>query len=231
MVIDITNDEIVKEIIMEPKDSERGLDEERWSPGLLVADVGDLNGDGSNEIAVVNAFGENHETKQFRLVVMDLEAESVLADFRTVGTKLIRLDEAGLLGLVGLGGEIYTLDVSSELMLTAPTEFVDGSEPVMISWSGATDGSFNQVIIDDLVVARTNDASVELNLAAGKHSITVRSIDPSGRGIRATATTTVSKSSVTFMLLYVLTFGAVILTLVLPVSRWWSRRSLKAGGS
>lgn len=228
LVIDTTNDEVLKEIFTEPRDNEHGQ-EDSWHPGLMVADVGDLNGDGSGEVAVVNAFGQSAENKQYRLVVIDLESESVLSDFRTIGTKLIPLDEAGLLGLVGLGGEVYTLDVFSELTVTAPPREVSAPGPVTVSWSGAPDGSFNQVIVDNVEVARTNESTVELNMSVGEHTITIRSIDPSGRGIRKSITTTIIKSSSTFTLLYLFTFVALLLTLVLPALRWWSRRSLVAG--
>ncbi|MDP6667680.1 MAG: PQQ-binding-like beta-propeller repeat protein, partial [Dehalococcoidia bacterium] len=158
LVIDITSGDTVKEIVMEQQDSERGQDE-RWHPGLLVTAVGDLNGDGSGEIAVVNAFGEEPERKEYRLAVIDLDSETVLADFRTIGSQLITLEEAGLFGLVGLDGEVYTLDPASELAMTGPPQIVNTPGKVTVSWTGTPEGSFNQVFVDNLEVARTNGSN------------------------------------------------------------------------
>ena len=94
--------------------------EQMWHPAFLVEEIGDWNGDGTPEVAVVTALGETAEEKQFRLIVVDIEKEQAIADFSKVGTKLVKTDDGGHLGLIGTDGGFYHLNAANNLTITSP---------------------------------------------------------------------------------------------------------------
>jgi len=196
VIYDVASDTLVKQITLEDADPSKGRHhEQRWHPALLVSEVGDLNGDGQPELAVTAAFGESERDKKLQMVVVDVAREQVVADFQTVGSEFIDLEAGEQFGLVGLTGEVYFLDASSNLKIASPSGDSALTSPVTIRWTGVAPGAFNQVFIDNVEVARTNENEVTVPAARGDHTVTIRSLDEYGRGLYATAGFTVTKSA------------------------------------
>ncbi|NQU96464.1 MAG: PQQ-binding-like beta-propeller repeat protein, partial [Chloroflexi bacterium] len=170
IVYDVANDRLVKEIVIEKiDDSEAEHQEQRWHPALLVSEVGDLDGDGQPELAVTAVFGESEREKRLQMVVVDVAREQVVADFQTVGSKFIDLGTGEQFGLVGLAGEVYFLDAFNDLKIVSPFGDSAMTSPVTIRWTGVEPGAFNQVFIDNVEVARTNENEVTVPAARGEH--------------------------------------------------------------
>lgn len=220
VVVDVARDEVIAEVVLEEID-ERRKQEARWHPGLAVTEAGDLNGDGSPEVALVTATGREAERKQYGVFVVDVARKRAIADFRVSGSKFIKLDAArggteGGLALTGSSGEIYLLDVANRLHISAPAT---GGSPLEVSWSGVAPGSFNQVIVGGLEMARTNLDSASVPLTAGDHQVTVRSLDEYGRGVYTTLPVNINKSSS-------IVFWTILFTTVLTAGAFWLPASM-----
>lgn len=194
VLYDVVHNQVVKEIVLEKKDPSRNQ-EERWHPAFLVAEVGDWNGDGTEEVAVLTALGETAEQKQFRLIVVDISKGEAIADFSKVGIELITTESEGQLGLIGTDGGFYLLRAANDLQITSPSAGSKLDSPVDIRWTGVPRGSFSTVFVDGVEVARTNEMEATLALSEGEHELTVRSVDEYGGGVYQTITLTVEKSS------------------------------------
>ena len=201
VIYDISTNDVLKEITVEEIDQRRTW-EQRWHPGVLIREVNDLNGDGVKEIALVAMLGDEEDKKEARLVVVDMVAERVIADFRLAGY-LPDIGQEDYLGVVGLSGEVYFLNMTSSLNLISPTDGSSQTSPVAIQWEGTAPGAFNQVSIDGIEVARTNDSEVALRVARGEHELTVRSLDEYGRGVYTAVNFTVAKGSSVVILAFV----------------------------
>ncbi|MDP6823734.1 MAG: hypothetical protein QF554_10635 [Dehalococcoidia bacterium] len=215
VVIDVLRDEVIALVILEEIDERRKQDA-RWHPGLAVTDAGDLNGDGSPEVALVTATGREAERKQYGVFVVDVAVERAIADFRVSGSKFINLGTGdggtgGGLALTGSSGEIYLLDVANRLKISAPAT---GGSPLQVSWTGVAPGSFNQVIVDGLEMARTNLDYASVPLTAGEHRVTVRSLDEYGRGVYTTVSVNINKGSS-------IVFWTILLTAALMAGAFW----------
>ena len=222
VLYDVAHDEVVKEIVLE-KISASGGQEKRWQPGLLVREVGDVTGDGVRELAVVVALGKSEEAKEYSLMVVDVVEEQVVADFRVIGSELFELGDANEFGVLGLTGEVYLVDVANELRITSPGEGSLQSSPISIQWTGVADGTFNQVFVDNVEVARTNEGEFTGPIAQGKHQIAVRSLDEYGRGAYRTVSFTVEKSSSIVVLAIGVTALLIVIALWFPASRFFIR--------
>jgi hypothetical protein len=229
-VYDITHDKLISQVITEASNP-NSTQEKRWHPGLLASQVGDLNGDGISEIAFVTAYGDSFDGKELRLSVADLASSSVIADFSVTGTNLVSLDGAGKFGLAGLSGDLFMLDVNSELKLDLPSGESSVSSPLTLEWDGAAPGSFNQVYVDGIEVARTNGEAVELNLRSGEHTVAVRSLDPSGRGVIVTSQVSVSKSQLARNLALVMALLVMAGVLWVPGRRIFEKSKLRMATS
>jgi len=219
VVYDVANDRLVKEIAVEEIDTSNSEhQDQRWHPALLVSEVGDLDGDGQPELAVTIPLGESERDKRLQMVVVDVARERVVADFQTVGSEFIDLEAGAQFGLVGLAGELYFLDASNDLEIDSPSEDREVTSPVTIRWTGVAPGAFNQVFIDNVEVARTNENEVTVPAARGEHTITIRSLDEYGRGLYATAGFTVTKGA--SVVIWVAGAAALLLAaaLYVPVS-------------
>ena len=194
VLYDTVHKQVVKEIALEKKDPNRNQ-EEMWHPAFLVDTVGDWNGDGTEEVAVLTALGETAEQKQFRLIVVDIVKGEAIADFSKVGIELITTDSDGQLGLIGTDGGFYLLRAANDLQIVSPPAGSKLDSPVDIQWTGVPRGSFSNVFVDGVEVARTNDMEASLTMAEGEHELTVRSVDEHGGGVYRTITLTVEKSS------------------------------------
>ncbi|MFH1560538.1 MAG: PQQ-binding-like beta-propeller repeat protein [Chloroflexota bacterium] len=194
VLYDVAHNVIVKEIVLEEIGT-GGNQEERWQPGLLVGEVGDVNGDDLAELAVITALGESEQAKEFRLMVVDIHQEQVLADFRLTGSKLLDLGHGSRFGVVGMVGEVYLVDVANDLNITSPAVGSTQASPLTVQWTGVAIGTFNQVLIDGVEIARTNENEFTTSVAQGEHQVTIRSLDEYGRGIYRTADFTVEKGS------------------------------------
>ena len=210
VVIDITRDEVVAKIVLEERDPAREQDA-RWHPGLAVREIGDLNGDGSPEIALVTATGPDAEHKEYGVYVVDIAEGRAIADFRVAGSKFIDLGTGGGIGLAGRSGEVYLLDVANDLRVSVPDA---GVFPLQVSWTGVAPGSFNQVFVDGLEVARTNLDAASVPITAGRHEVTVRSLDEYGRGVYRTVSVTIDKSST-------IVLWMALLTVALTAAAFW----------
>ena len=229
VLYDVVRDEVIKEIALESEDSGREQDRE-WHPAFLVEEIGDWNGDGTPEVAVVTALGETAEEKQFRLIVVDIEKEEAIADFSKVGTKLVKTDDGGHLGLIGTDGGFYLLNAANNLTITSPIPETRYDSPVHVRWTGVPQGSFNQVSIDGVEVVRTNDNEVTLPVARGNHELSIRSVDEYGGGVYQSMEFIVEKGA-SPVLWTVLSFLAVCgVVMWLPVSRFITTR-LRRGGT
>lgn len=229
-VYDIARDELVSHVVTE-ESNPNSTQEERWHPGLLARGVGDLNGDGIGEIAYVSAFGSSPNDKQHRLSVADLASGEVIADFAVTGSSLVELQTTGKFGLAGANGDLYLLDVNNELSIKLPNSNSEVSSPLILEWEGTAPGSFNQVFVDGVEVARTNGEAIELNLRAGDYTVGVRSLDPSGRGIIAIADISVSKSQVARNLVLLLAVFAIAATFWVPGRRMFERARVRMAAS
>ncbi len=194
MIYDVAHNKLLKEIVIEKFDPKKRW-EYRWHPGAIIKEVSDFNGDGTKEIALISMLGETRDEKEAQLMVVDVVNEQVIADFQIVGSELIEMGEHSKLGVAGLSGEFYFLDVANNLRITAPTDSSTQTSPVRIQWEGVSPGAFNQVFIDDVEVARTNENEVTVSVAHGEHKLVVRSLDEYGRGVYATVTFTVKKGN------------------------------------
>jgi len=201
-IYDVAHNELLKEIIIEKFD-ERVKWERRWHPGACIEEIGDCNGDGVKELAVLTMMSESggqteegkSAQKEVQLIVVDVVSERVIAEFEILGSTFVDIGEDTGFGVVGLSGEFYFLNVASSLHITFPSEGDILTSPVTITWGGVSRGAFNQVFVDDAEVARTNENEVIVDVARGEHELVVRSLDEYGRGIYATVTFEVKKGS------------------------------------
>jgi len=218
VLYDVAHDDVVKEIVLEKVDRGRHGDL-RWHPAMLVEEVGDWNGDGTSEVAVVTAFGKTAEEKEFRLMVVDVQAEETIADFAKTGSELIEVGDGKELGMVGTGGEFYLLNVANELRITSPAAGTRHTSPLRVQWTGVGRGAFTQLFVDGVEVARTNEDEVTLTAAQGSHQLTVRSVDEHGRGVYRSVNFSVEKNpfSAIWAIVPLVVLGAIALWL--PVSR------------
>jgi hypothetical protein len=99
---------------------------------------------------------------------------------------------------------------------------------VRISWEGVSPGAFNQVFIDDIEVARTNENEVTLDLARGEHELTIRSLDEYGKGVYATVTFEVGKGSSAVILVFIV-LVILILAAIYPFV-WRAVRKFRPKG-
>ena len=194
VLYDVVGDNVVKEIVLEEVDTTR-QGRQHKHPGLAVSELGDFNGDGSKELAVSTALGDTEEKKEFRLLIVDIWNEEVIADFQILASAFIDLGSRSEFGAVGLSGEVYFLDVASNLMITSPAAGATETSPLRIEWTGVAAGSFNQVFIDGVEVGRTNENEFTVPVAEGEHVLTVRSVDEYGRGAYQTVDFVVQKKS------------------------------------
>jgi hypothetical protein len=216
-IFDVVAGVRVKQIVLEEIDTERKRDE-RWHPGLLVRETGDLNGDGSRELVVVTLLGEKPEIKEPRLMVVDLRREEVVADFRVLGIDLLDLEASSEFGLVGTGGEVYLLNVANDLRIDVVGADGGSSSPVTVSWTGTASGAFNQVFIDSVEVARTNENEATVTVGRGEHEVTVRSLDEYGRGVYGTVSFTAEKGSTIVVWAFVAAAALLLLAFWFPIS-------------
>jgi hypothetical protein len=229
-VFDIVRNELVLQIVTEEQDP-NSTQEKRWSPGLLASQVGDLNGDGIGEFAYVTAFGDSGTDKEHRLSVADLASGDVIADFAVTGSSLVSLDATGKFGLAGVNGDLFLLNVNHYLAIDLPGGSSNVSSPLKLQWEGAAPGSFNQVFVDGVEVARTNTEETELNLRAGDHAVVVRSVDPYGRGIITTSEISVSKSQAARYMVLLIAVLVVMGTFWVPGKRMLAGSGMRMAAS
>ncbi|MFC1926171.1 hypothetical protein ACFLWV_00260, partial [Chloroflexota bacterium] len=197
-IYNVARDEVVKTVVLEEIDFQSGRDLE-WHPSLMAEEVGDINGDGSKELAVIAIVGRTENEKEIKLMLVDINNEKVIGDFAIVGKEFVDIGHGGEIGVVGLNGEFYFLNVDNDLRITSPAEASSQSSPVTITWDGIEAVAFNQVFIDNAEVGRTNGNTFTLPIAGGDHVVTIRSLDEYGRAVYQTADFTVSKSSLVVM--------------------------------
>ncbi|MFC2017351.1 FG-GAP repeat domain-containing protein, partial [Chloroflexota bacterium] len=212
VLYDAAQDREMKSIVLEEIDPTRHRDL-RWHPGLLVKEITDVNGDGSKELVVIIALGDTDREKEWQLMVVDIHNDELLADFQVIGSDFIELGEGSEFGMTGLGGEVYFLDVASDLQITSPAEGSIQTSPVTIKWTGAGEGAFNQVFVDEIEVGRTNENEFTMPIAQGEHELKVRSVDEYGRGVYRTVKFDVEKSSspVSHLIFWLALFSIVAL--------------------
>ena len=227
VLYDVVNDRVVKEIVVEEIDISNNPDM-RWHPGLLVREMGDFDGDGRKELVVITFLGDSEREKEPRLLVVDIHREETVADFSVVGSELFELGTTSQFGVVGLTGEISLLDVANDLRITSPAEDGVHTSPLTVQWSGGADGALNQVLIDGVEVARTNEKEFIVAVARGEHDLTIRSLDEHGRGAYRAVRFSVDKSS--SPVIWAIGATALLLAIALwfPGSRfvvgYWNRR-------
>ncbi|MFC2021106.1 PQQ-binding-like beta-propeller repeat protein [Chloroflexota bacterium] len=217
VIFDVLHDKELKSIVLEEVDLTRPRDQ-RWHPGVLVKEITDINGDGSKELVAIIALGNTDREKEWQLMVVDIRNDELLADFQVMGTDFIELAEGSEFGMTGLNGEVYFMDATSNLRITSPAEGSIQTSPVTVKWTGAGEGAFNQVYVDEIEVGRTNDNQYTVPVAKGEHKLTVRSVDEYGRGAYRTVSFTVDKSSSSFIHLI---FWLVLIALIAFVPAIW----------
>ncbi len=194
VLYDVTHDKEVNNIVLEEIDPTSHHDR-RWHPGFLVKEITDVNGDGSSELALIIALGQTDRTKEWQLMVVDIHNGELLADFQVMGSDFIELPRGTGFGMTGLGGELYILDVASDLRITSPAEGSVQTSPVTVEWTGAGEGAFNQIFVDGTEVGRTNENEFTVAVAQGEHELKIRSVDEYGRGIYRTVNFDLEKGS------------------------------------
>ena len=162
-------------------------------------------------------------------MVVDIHNDELLADFRVMGSDFIELGEGSEFGMTGLSGEIYFLNVASDLQITSPAEGSIQTSPVTVKWTGVGEGSFNQVFVDGIEVVRTNENEFTVPISQGEHELTVRSLDEYGRGIYRTVRFDVEKSlaslSQVFLWLVLFFLIALVPTVLGFIIRYRHRRT------
>lgn len=211
-VYDVVSGKLVKRVVLEDVEGD-DKDEPRWHPGLLVREAADFTGDGLNELVVITMLGETPETKRPALMVVDMEQEEVVADFQVLGTDLFNLRGGGEFGVVGMTGDVYLLSVANELKIDVSGDEGGSGSPITVRWTGVRPGSFSQVFVDGVEIARTNDSEVTVSASKGQHQVTVRSLDELGRGVYQSVEFTVEKGTSVMILAFLVT--GVLLVLVL----------------
>ncbi|MFC1925777.1 PQQ-binding-like beta-propeller repeat protein, partial [Chloroflexota bacterium] len=230
-IYDVTKDELIKEITLESIDKSIRWDR-RWNPGIAIEEVGDFNGDGTNELALVTMLtesdsgdseqggGQPGEDKEIWLMVVDVANEEAIAEFEIFTLQFIETENEKELAVVGVNGEIYFLNMESDFQITSPEGDSSLSSPVTIAWEGVPEGSYYQIYIDDAEVARTNDNEITLDVSRGDHRLVVRSMDEYGRGLYTSTTFSVEKSAT------IVIFASIALVISLLVVTYpvWFRR-------
>jgi hypothetical protein len=122
-------------------------------------------------------------------------------------------------GMVGMSGEVYLLDATNTLQITSPTPGTPVESPVTVRWKGVAPGAYNQVLVDGIEVAVTNENEATVTAAHGEHTLTVRSLDENGRGLYATTVFTIEKGGTGVLWVTLGTVGMLGVVLYLPVSR------------
>jgi outer membrane protein assembly factor BamB len=222
-IYDVAQNQLVKEIVLE-EINEKVRWERRWHPGASIKEVGDCNGDGVRDVAVVTMLTEDSGgqgeqggwQKEAWLMVIDVSNERAIAEFKIVGSQLLETGNEGEFAILDSGGGLYFVNVLNSLQITAPNEGSAETSPVTITWDGVPTGAFNQVFIDNAEVARTNDNTVLLDVARGEHELVLRSLDEYGRGIYTAATFEVQKGSNAVVVASLL-LVALVLVAVSPV--------------
>ena len=215
LIYDVSNQASspLKKAVIEEVDSDIDW-ERRWQPGVSVVEVGDYTGDGHKEIAVVVFVGETQREKQAQLAIVDVVEERLVVDFRITGSQFIEMGQDKL-GLIGLNGEVYYLDMSQDFSINSLSEGNNMTSPVTLSWTGTDSGAFSQIYVDDVQVAQTNDGNMDVDIAKGKHEVRIRSVDENGRGVWATTTVNVSKSSMPIAFAFAAFFSLVLVAIAL----------------
>ena len=203
-IYDATNNELLKEIITENIDERLKHWEKRWHPGVTIKEVGDYNGDGTNELAMVTMLtdedswqsGDSSEIqKEMWLMVVDVVNETAIAEFEILAMQFVETGSDKELAVVGSSGELYFLNMENNLGFTSPADGSSQSSPVTIAWEGVSTGAYNQIYIDDAEVARTNENEITLDIVRGEHQVVLRSMDEYGRGLYTSITLNVQKGS------------------------------------
>ncbi|MAF53219.1 MAG: hypothetical protein CL694_09440 [Chloroflexi bacterium] len=227
-VYDATTGILAKSVVLEEIDDRKHSDQ-RWHPGLLAREISDFTGDGNNELAVVTALGQSAERKESRLVVVDLYEALVLADFGAMGTELLDLGSAGEFGVVGMTGQMHILSVISDLEVHVCGADGGARSPLTVQWTGSAPASFNQVFIDGIEVARSNEDTAIVAAGSGEHAITVRSLDENGRGVYRSVSFTVEEGALPVVLAYVAMAALLFIALWVPLSRIVGRYARRRG--
>lgn len=219
-VYDVTRDELVKQVVLEEIDPTRDEHQgKHWQPGIVIREMADFDGDGRGELVIVAAFGKTEREKQPRLMVVDLAQEAVIADFQMMGSEFVDLGTGTQFGMVGVSGEVYFLDATNDLQITSPSDSGSVQSPVTVQWTGVTPGAYNQVFVDGIEVAVTNENEVTITAAQGEHRLSVRSLDENGRGLYATSGFTVEKGGTGVMWVTLATVGMLGVVLYASMSR------------
>ena len=213
LLYDVTTNEKIKEIIIEETDPDRKWDQ-RWHPGVTIKELGDYTGDGHNEVALVAFFGDTSSQKEAQLIIIDVVAEEVVVDFRTIGSSLTEMSNDKI-GLVGFSGEVYFLDPSHSFSVSSPDEDSIQTSPMTLSWTESGSSSFAEVYVDNVKVAHTNDNEITMDVAGGQHEVRIRSVDENGRGSWDTVSFSVPQNYtpiiivIGFLLILVIIAGAM----------------------
>ena len=211
LVYDVKNNKQLFSISVEDSDETRSGDS-RYMPGISVERLADINGDGTEELGVIAATGEERG-KQIKMFVIDTANRKVISDFTSVGSSIINLGKNSV-GMIGSAGNIYFLDTSKNLSITSPAGGAVTGSPINVEWSVSGEPVF-MVLVDGMQTLRTEDRSAQFEISSGEHVITVYSFDRYGKGVYDHVSVNVVKdtSAVTLTLALVL---ALIVILFLP---------------
>ncbi|MDY6833955.1 MAG: hypothetical protein SVY53_04050, partial [Chloroflexota bacterium] len=211
LIYDTSSNTELMRIILEEIDPDRKW-EEWWHPGILVKEVGDYTSDGRDEVALVVLVGDTEVEKESKLVVVDVAEERTVVDFRAVGPEFVEIAQ-GRLGLVGLSGEAYFLDMTSDFSIASYAGNGTQGSPVTLSWTGITSGSISQIYVDDLQIAQTDGNQITIDISSGEHEVKIQSLDENGRGVWATEILNISKSPIPIILVFLITLILILIAL------------------
>lgn len=185
-VYDICEGTLLKRIVVPPVQEKDSFEERLWAagpgPGYTVCPVGDLDGDGFQELATLATHDKRPIQMSGRMVVADICRERVVAYFPVHNMEIAFFctGEAHVLGLVGLGG-VYFLRTEDTLQVTLhPSGGIAGST-VRVAWKGGNSGDVATVFVDGVRDGMTTSDEIELSVPYGEHQVVIRSTDKSGR--------------------------------------------------
>ncbi len=198
-VYDITSGILLKDITLPPAQKNSGVawferhrsfPEPAYGPGDFIRSVGDLNGDGYPDLAVLAGYlppfyygglpSRYLSTSGHCLAVVDLDDERVLAYCGSESTlDFFESNSDRALGL-SIGGSVCLTTVDGLLQVTSPSEGATVGSRIKIAWKGARDPSYSSIFVDGYENARTSGDEISLPVRPGEHEVIVRSIDEYG---------------------------------------------------
>jgi len=217
LIYDIMNDELIKKITLEKIDEMMG-GERKWSPGIYAKLLPDFTDDSVKEIGVIVALGDIHQ-KEIKFMVVDVVNNEIVNDFKILGNQIIKFGD--LVGIISRGGGLYFLEVGKDLEIISPKNEEVVESPLKIEWRSGKKESVNMIYVDGKKILRTTENSAVFDIREGNHTITVRSLDPYGKGMYDEVNVNVVKDSSMIRILFMVIAVLLCILLLPKLLRIW----------